>query len=85
MIVIFGNNKKEFKEAEGKFFCPKCKFMKIYNVKTNKDYFQLFFLPIFPISEKSDPYVECQNCKNCWEIKVLEDNNYYLDETPVIK
>lgn len=39
MIVIFGNSKKEFKDAEGKFFCPKCKFMKIYNVKTNKDYF----------------------------------------------
>ena len=47
MIVIFGNGKKEFKEAEGKFYCPKCKFMKIYNVKTIKDYFQLFFYPFF--------------------------------------
>ena len=46
MIVIFGNGVKEFIEADGKFYCPKCKFMQVYNVKTTKNYFQLFFILI---------------------------------------
>ena len=83
MLVIFGNNVKEFIEADGKFYCPKCKFMQVYNVKTTKNYFQLFFISLIPIGDKSQPFVECQKCKNHWDISVLEDNNFYLDETPV--
>ena len=88
MLVIFGNNLKEYIEADGKFHCPKCKFMQVYNVKTTKNYFQLFFISLIfisliPIGDKSQPFVECQRCKNHWDTSVLENNNFYLDETPV--
>ena len=85
MIFIFGNGPKYFIEAEGKFICPNCNFIKRYLVKTSTDYFRLFFVPIFPVSKKSKPYVECQHCKNKWYTNVLDQNNYYLDGSPVIK
>ena len=85
MFIVFGNGAKEFVEAKGKFICPKCNFIKQYLVKTSKDYFRLFFIPLIPISEKSEPFVECQHCKKIWDVSVLEDNNYFLDGTPFIK
>ena len=85
MFIVFGNGAKKFVEAEGKFICPKCNFIKRYLVKTSKDYFRLFFIPLIPIGEKSQPFVECQHCKTIWDISVLNDNNYYLDDTPVNK
>ena len=85
MIIIFGNGPKYFIEAEGKFICPNCNFIKRYLVKTSRDYFRLFFIPIIPVGEKSQPYVECQHCKNNWHTNVLDQNNYYLDGKPVTK
>ena len=32
MVVIFGNGPKYFIEAEGKFICPKCNFIKKYGI-----------------------------------------------------
>ena len=84
MFVIFGNGHKEYTEAKGKFYCPSCKLMNIYLVKKKRDFFRIFFIPILPIGEKSQPYVECQKCKTNWDISVLDDNNYYLDGSSVI-
>ena len=85
MIIIFGNGPKYFVEAEGKFICPNCNFIKKYLVKTSNDYFRLFFIPLIPVGEKSHPFVECQHCKSNWHTSVLDQNNYYLDGTPVTK
>ena len=60
-------------------------FIKKYLVKTSKDYFRLFFIPLIPVGEKSQPFVECQHCKSNWHTNVLDQNNYYLDGTPVTK
>ena len=85
MFIVFGNGAKEFVEAEGKFICPKCNFIKRYLVKTSKDYFRLFFIPLISIGEKSQPFVECQHCKTICNISILNNNNYFLDGTPVNK
>ena len=83
MIVIFGIGPKEKVEAEGKFICPKCNIINRYLVKTSRMYFRLFFIPIIPTEERTEPGVECQNCQRFYDIEVLENNNYYLDGTPV--
>tara|TARA_A100001011_G_scaffold385128_1_gene458664 strand:- start:344 stop:598 length:255 start_codon:yes stop_codon:yes gene_type:complete len=79
MIIIFGNGFKEYSEAKGKFVCPNCKITQIYEVKTQREFFKLFFIPIWPISEKSKPVVECKCCMNCFNTNILKKNNYYLD------
>ena len=55
----------------------------IYEVKTQQEYFKLFFIPIWPIDKKTQPFVECQLCKDHFNIDILEDNNFYLDGSSV--
>ena len=85
MIVIFGLGPKHKVEAKGQFVCPKCSIKRKYNVKSSKQYFRLFFIPIFPTGEKNEPIVECQTCKRTYYTDVLENNNYYLDGSPFKK
>ena len=83
MIVIFGVGPREKIEAEGKFIFPTRNIINRYLVKTSRLYFWLFFIPIIPPEEKSEPGVKCQNCRGFYHIDVLNNNNYYLDGTPV--
>ena len=84
MIIIFGNGPKYFVEAEGKFVCPECKFIKKYLVKTSKVYFRLFFIPLIPTGEKSQPFVECQHSKNIWNasFKLIINKNFFIITYP---
>ena len=81
VMLIFGYGPKYTLEAKGQFVCPKCSIKKEYTVKTSRQYFRLFFIPIFPMG-KNESIVECQTCKSIYQTDVLEDNNYYLDGTP---
>ena len=85
MIVIFGTGPREKIEAEGKFVCPNCNILKNYQVKTSRQFFRLFFIPLIPMGDKTEPEVECQTCNKFYATDVLESNNYYLDGTPFIK
>ena len=84
MIVIFGLGPKHKVEARGQFVCPKCSIKTEYNVKSSRQYFRLFFIPIFPTGKKNE-IVECQTCKSTCNTDVLENNNYYLDGSPFKK
>ena len=85
MFIIFGTGSKDKVETRGKFVCPKCSVKTEYTAKSSSQYFTLFFIPIFPIGEKKEPYVECQTCKRTYYTDVLESNNYYLDGSPFKK
>ncbi len=85
MFVIFGTGPKEKIEAKGKFVCPNCNVLKNYLVKSSRQFFRLFFIPLIPMGDKTDPGVECQTCKKFYDTNALEDNNYYLDGAPFIK
>lgn len=82
MFILFGTAPKTKIEANGKFNCPKCIAKTNYLVKSNRSYFTLFFIPIFPIGEKNEPYVECQLCQRTYYTDVLENNNFYEDGRP---
>ena len=45
MIIIFGNGYKDYVEAKGKFICPNCNIIQIYEVKTQREFFKLFLCP----------------------------------------
>ena len=78
-MLIFGYGPKYTLEAKGQFVCPKCSIKKEYTVKSSRQYFRLFFIPIFPFGKKNEPIVECQTCNRTWYTEVLENNNYNLD------
>ena len=46
MFIIFGNSFKTYVEAKGRFNCPNCKRKEIYEVKTQQEYFKLFFIKL---------------------------------------
>ena len=54
MFIIFGNGFKTYIEAKGKFNCPNYKKKEIYEVKTQQEYFKLFFIPIWSIDKKNN-------------------------------
>ena len=85
MFVIFGLGHKKKVEATGMFVCQKCSIKTVYNVFSAREYFNIFFIPIFPTGESKEPYVECQNCKRTYYTEILDNNNYNLDGTPFKK
>ena len=84
MFIIFGNGFKTYVEAKGKFNCPNCKRKEIYEVKTQQEYFKLFFISIWPIEKKTQPIVECICCKENFNTDILNNNNFYLDGSSVL-
>mgnify|MGYP003328792184 FL=1 len=84
MFIIFGNGFKTYVEAKGRFNCPNCKQKEIYEVKTQQEYFKLFFISIWPIDKKTQPVVECLCCKDSFNTDILNDNNFYLDGGSVL-
>ena len=84
MFIIFGNGFKTYIEAKGKFNCPNCNKKEIYEVKTQQEYFKLFFISIWPIDKKTPPVVECLFCKDTFNTDILNNNNFYLDGSSVL-
>ena len=84
MFVIFGLGPKHKLEAMGQFVCPKCSIKTEYNVQSSRQYFRLFFIPIFPMG-KNESIVECQTCKSTYYTDVSENKNYSLDGSPFNK
>ena len=72
MIFIFGTRGREVKAGEGRFHCPQCEGERGYRLMKVKNYFTLFFIPIFPFSELGE-YVECDTCKGTYKTGVLEE------------
>ena len=85
MFWIFGLGPKHKVEAQGQFLCPKCSIKTEYKVRSSRQYFRLFFIPILPVGETIKPFVECQRCNSTYHSEVLENNNYYSDGTPFRK
>ena len=40
---------------------------------------------VLPIDKNFQLFVECQHCKKVWDINVLDDNDYYIDITPIAR
>ena len=81
MFIIFGTNTKKIIENKGYFSCPQCQNIKYYRLQSNQSWFTLFFVPIFPIGEKKNNHVECDNCGSTFITRVLENNNFNFKET----
>ena len=60
-FVIFGITPRKRKLASEEQYCNFCKALTTYEVFENRYWFNLFFVPIFPIGSKE--IVKC--CKQC--------------------
>lgn len=73
MFFIFGwghRNVKNFGQTLVQK-CPVCSHTSHYSLVRTRDWFTLFFIPIFPYETKY--YLECPVCKNAFELE--NENN----------
>lgn len=70
-MIIFGTKPRMKTIGTGSFYCPKCQTTRQYDHKRGKNYFTLYFVPLFPIGDLGE-FVECQTCHMTFQLDVLK-------------
>ena len=69
-MIIFGSRPRMKTIGSGSFYCPRCQTTREYELKRARNYFTLYFVPIFPIGDAGE-FVECQFCHMTFKSEVL--------------
>ena len=62
MFFIFGIGPKTKVVEKSQFVCPVCRSRSAYELKQQRNYFYLFFIPLIPLSKAKGEFVRCLNC-----------------------
>lgn len=73
MFFIFGIGPKTIKTNKGQFLCPVCKSDSAYEIKQQRNYFSLFFIPLIPLSKAKQGQVVCLDCGTHMPTSVLQN------------
>ena len=71
MFIIFGNRVRHTILSTGQFYCPQCKTHRSYELRRARNYFALYFIPIFPLNTVGE-YVRCTTCSTNFQPDVLK-------------
>lgn len=72
MFFIFGFGPKTIQTDKGQFNCPVCKSYATYEIKQQRNYFSLFFIPLIPLSKPKSGQVHCLSCGTDMPLQVLQ-------------
>lgn len=72
MFFIFGFGSKTKVIEQNQFLCPVCRTHSNYELKQQRNYFSLFFIPLIPLSKPKDSFVQCLNCDTQMPSTVLD-------------
>lgn len=61
MVILFGRKSVGKTINQGQFMCPKCKCERIYALKSYRNYFSLFLIPLIPLNHVGET-VQCTAC-----------------------
>lgn len=65
MFIIFGIKNIGKTISKGNFHCTRCNAERLYQLKENRKYFSLFFIPMLPLEKRADT-LECTFCKTAY-------------------
>ena len=71
-MILFGTKGRAIEMDRGQFHCPNCKIEKNYQKKYVQTWFTLYFIPIFPMGEKKNEHIECEECENIYHLDVID-------------
>jgi uncharacterized Zn finger protein len=72
VFIIFGSRGLTSELGRGEFYCPQCVELNVpYRHKSVREWFTLYFIPIFPIGGKTT-YIECEECRGTFKESVLD-------------
>lgn len=69
-MIVFGTRNRKKSLSMGTFHCPRCNAQRPYERVQYKQWFTLYFIPIFPLREIGE-FVECSTCHTAFELAVL--------------
>lgn len=72
MILIWGFKVRFRTLMEGVFFCPTCGGDRHYRRQQGKRWFTFFFIPIIPLGDVGEEFVECHTCRKAYKLSVLD-------------
>jgi transcription elongation factor Elf1 len=70
-MIVWGSRGRQMKLGSGEFNCPRCNTKRTYTHKRSTVYFTLYFIPLFKVRDLGE-YVECDTCKQSYEMSVLK-------------
>ncbi len=70
MIILFGTKTRFTMLSTGQFDCPQCKARRDYELRKARDYFTLYFIPLFPVHTRGE-FVTCLTCGTNFQKEVL--------------
>jgi hypothetical protein len=70
-MIIFGTKPRLKTIGSGTFYCPHCQATRQYELKQGKNYFTLYFVPIFPMGDLGE-FVEWYICHTTFKSDVLK-------------
>lgn len=62
MFFIFGIGPKTKIVEKSQFLCPVCRTQSAYELRQQRHYFSLFFIPLIPLSKAKGEFVKCLDC-----------------------
>ncbi|HMG42924.1 MAG TPA: hypothetical protein VK611_16445 [Acidimicrobiales bacterium] len=71
MIFIWGWRVRFRKLAEGVFFCQVCGGDRHFHRKQGRRWITIFFIPMIPLNDVGDEFVECTTCQNAYRLSAL--------------
>src|SRR5439155_12352622 len=71
-IIIWGSRGLSKTVAHGEFECPRCGRTSEYSVIQVREWFTLYWIPVFPIGS-AKRYVECRRCGGTFDEEVLHN------------
>ena len=54
MFILFGTKTRFKTLSTGQFYCPQCRTRREYELRLARDYFTLYFIPIFPVHTRGE-------------------------------
>ena len=71
MIFVWGWKVRFRTVAEGVFFCQVCGGDRHFHRKQGRRWITIFFIPMIPLNNVGDEFVECTTCRNAYRLSVL--------------
>jgi hypothetical protein len=72
MLLIWGMKARARVLLTGVFFCPTCGGDRHFERKQFRRWFTLFFIPVIPLNNVGDEFVECTTCRQAYKPTVLD-------------
>ena len=83
MLIIFGTKNIGKTISRGTFSCVRCNTERQYQLKENRKYFSLFFIPVIPLEKQGDT-LECTFCKTVYFPETILPEGTYIPTTLAI-